>query len=208
MKHIKQKTIQSSIVILIIAISAILSANMLYASSAVNPYDKENLSLREVEKSYQKRVNDIFNEKLTLLKKGEKGGGTTKPPKNDECNENNYSTYCLAMAVAKEYDQYSIALNKRGTYITIQDENITLGQASLTMAEQHNEITNELDRSKKALDISIKTYNELLIKYKMHLQYEKIIKSLTKYNKKFSEFRKEVEKLPGKFIDATTTACT
>ncbi len=181
---------------------------MLYASTAVNPYDKEELTVREVEKAYHTRVNDIFNAKLTLLKQGEKGGGTTEAPKNDECSENNYSTYCLALAVAKEYDQYSVALNKKKAYVVITDENATLEQVSLMTISQHNEIVNELDRSRKALDIGVKTYDELLAAYRMHLQYEKIIKSLTKYNKKLSEYRKEVEKLPGKFIDATTTQCT
>jgi len=208
MKNIKQKTIRTFIIMLILATSVISSSNMLYASSQINPYDKEKLSVHEVEKTYHKRINDLFNAKLTLLKKGDKGNGTTKIPKNDECSENNYSTYCLAMAVAKEYDQYLIALNKRKTYITVEKDSITLEEASSMTISQYNEITNELNRSRKALDISIETYKETLVAYKMHLQYEKIIKSLTKYSKKLSEFRKEVEKLPGKFIDATTTQCT
>lgn len=208
MKHIKQKTIRTLLIIVTLATAILWSSTMLHASSAVNPYDKEKLTIHEVEKAYHKRVNDIFNAKLTLLKQGEKGNGTTEIPKNDECSENNYSTYCLAITVAKEYDQYSVALNKRKAYITITDKNITLEQASLMTINQYNEITNELNRSKKALDIGIKTYDELLAAYRMHLQYEKIIKSLTKYNKKLIDFRKEVEKLPGKFIDATTTQCT
>jgi len=208
MKNLKLKTIQMFGIIGTLAGIIILSAHMLYASSAINPYDKEQLTIQEIEKAYHKRVNDIFNAKLTLLKQGEKGGGTTEIPKNDECSENNYSTYCLAITVAKEYDQYEAALNKRKAYVTITNDNATLGEVSLMSISQSNEIINELDRSKKALDIGIKTYDELLAAYRMHLQYEKIIKSLTKYNKKLSEYRKEVEKLPGKFIDATTTQCT
>lgn len=207
MKHLKQNTIRAIIIFLTLTMSTILSATMLYASDAVNPYDNENLSIQEVEKAYHKRINEIFNAKLTLLKKGEDGNGTTEIPKNDECSENNYSTYCLAITVAKEYDQYEAALSKRKSYVKI-DEDVTIDQLSLKSISQRNEIVNELDRSQKALDIGIKTYDELFATYRMHLQYEKIIKSLTKYNKKLIEFRKEVEKLPGKFIDATTTQCT
>lgn len=208
MKNLKQKTIRTLVIIVTLAISAIWSANMLYASDTVNPYDNEQLTIQEVEKAYHKRVNEIFNAKLTLLKQGEKGSGTTEIPKNNECSENNYSTYCLAITAAKEYDQYEVALSKRKAYVNITNENATLEEVSLMTISQHNEITNELDRAKKALDIGIKTYDELFAAYRMHLQYEKIIKSLTKYNTKLIEFRKEVEKLPGKFIDATTTQCT
>ncbi|MBA4336965.1 hypothetical protein C0416_04315 [bacterium] len=208
MKNQKQIKIGILMAIFALTTSVLWSASMLYASSAVNPYDNEKLTVQEVEKAYHKRVNEIFNAKLTLLKKGEKGNGTTEVPKNDECGETNYSTYCLAKTVAKEYDQYSFALSKRKAYVTITDKTITLEQAALMTISQNNEIINELDRSRKALDMAVKTYDELLAAYKMHLQYEKIIKSLTKYNTKLTEFRKEVEKLPGKFIDATTTNCT
>jgi hypothetical protein len=208
MKKLKQIKIRIFIAIFALTTSVLWSSSMLYASSAVNPYDNEKLTVQEVEKAYHKRVNEIFNAKLTLLKKGEEGSGTTEVPKNDECGETNYSTYCLAKAVATEYDQYALALGKRKAYVTITDKDLKLGQASLITISQNNEVVNELDRSKTALDMAIKTYDELLAAYKMHLQYEKIIKSLTKYNTKLTEFRKEVEKLPGKFIDATTSKCT
>ncbi len=200
--------IKSLITILLIGISFMWHSSMLYASSTVNPYEKESLEIKEIEKMYHKKVNDIFNSKLTLLKQGEKGKGTAEVPKNDQCGENNYSTYCLAVTVAKEYDQYAVAMDKRKSYIKITEENMTLTQASLTTINQRNEVENELNRSKLALDMAVKTYDEILVSYKLHMQYEKIIKSLTKYNKKLIEYRKEVEKLPGKFIDASTTQCT
>lgn len=203
-----KRTIKILLLTGLIIASTALYATILYASSEINQYDNEDLSLQEVEKKYHERVNEIFNSKLTLLKQGEKGSGTSEIPKNDECGEKNYSTYCLAISVAKEYDKYSFALNKRRSYTKIEKQDMTLEEVAIITINQQNQITRELERSKKALDIAIRTYDEILVTYRMHIQYEKIIKSLTKYNSKLTDFRKEVERLPGKFIDATTTQCT
>jgi hypothetical protein len=207
MKNIVKKCLQIGTLVITVSLFIGYTSILSRANSTINPYDMPDKTVQEVEKSYHKRINEIFNAKLTFLKQGEDGNGTTEIPKNDECSENNYSTYCLAMTVAKEYDLYSAALSKRKA-VTNPQEGETVGQLALRTISEHNEIKNELDRSEKALDIGIKTYDELLAAYRMHLQYEKIIESITKYNKKLSEFREEVDKLPGKFIDATTTQCT
>ncbi|MFC1647793.1 hypothetical protein ACFL10_02250, partial [Patescibacteria group bacterium] len=135
------------------------------------------------------------------------GSGTAEIPKGDECSENNYSTYCMAIAVADEYEKYAEALKSRRQYITPGEET-DITKLGMQAISQGKEIENELTRSKQALDMALATYNEILPAYRMHLKYEKLIKALTKYNKKLSEFRKEVEKLPPKFIDVTTAKCT
>ncbi|MBD3156383.1 hypothetical protein GF369_01000 [Candidatus Peregrinibacteria bacterium] len=207
MTHTKPKLIQIVLLVLTISLFVGYASIISRADSAINPYDTPDKTVQEVEKFYHKRINEIFNAKLTLLKKGKDGNGTAEIPDNDECAENNYGTYCLAMTAAKEYDLYSSALNKRKA-VTNPQKGDTIDQLALRTISEHNEIKNELDRSRKALDIAIKTYDELAAAHRMHLQYEKIIKNITKYNKKLIEFREEVEKLPGKFIDATTTQCT
>lgn len=207
MKTTTHKLLQIALLVVTVSLFVGYTSIISRAASTINPYDTPDKTVQEVEKFYHKRINEIFNAKLTLLKKGEDGNGTAEIPENDECAENNYSTYCLAMTVAKEYDLYSAALNKRKA-VTNPQEGDTIDQLALRTISEHNEIKNELDRSKKALDIAIKTYDELAAAHRMHLQYEKIIKNVTKYNKKLIEFREEVEKLPGKFIDATTTQCT
>ncbi|MFC1810703.1 hypothetical protein ACFLZH_04340 [Patescibacteria group bacterium] len=194
---------------LILAVAVLLSGlyfGTLFAATT-NPYDKSELTLQEVEKLYHKRVNDLFNSKLKLLKQGDEGSGTAEIPKGDECSENNYSTYCMAIAVADEYEKYAEALKSRRQYITPGEET-DITKLGMQAISQGKEIENELTRSKQALDMALATYNEILPAYRMHLKYEKLIKALTKYNKKLSEFRKEVEKLPPKFIDVTTAKCT
>lgn len=194
---------------LILAVAMLSSGLYLGSTFAAssNVYDKEELTITEVEKLYHSRINDLFNAKLKLLKQGEKGPGTNEIPKGDECSENNYSTFCLALSVADEYDKFEEVLRKRKTYVEITDEQ-GLEYYAMTAVSQGTEIDNELIRSKKALDLALATYNELQSAYRMHLKYEALIKALTKYNQKLIDYRKEVEKLPGKFIDATTASCT
>jgi len=181
----------------------------LFALAATSPYENDKLSIYDIELLYQSRINDLFNAKLKLLSEGEKGSGIGKTPDGDECPENNYSTYCLAMTAAKEYEQFKATLVKRRQLVDIgTDANATLGEVVTKAFSKTTEIDLELARSKKALDSALANYNELRIAYPMHLQYLDLIKNLTQYNKKLTDLRKEVEKLPGKFIDASTAQCT
>lgn len=172
-----------------------------------NPYEKEGAKYEEVRDLYHKRVNDVFNKKLALMKQGDKGSGTAEIPKGDNCSENNYSTFCLALATAKEYENYIIGLDKLKLVVDVPEDRSIAG-TSMGVIGKRAEIENEKVRAKKTLDVALATYNELAGLYQQHLEYEKMIKNLTKYNKKVTEFRKEVEELPPKFIDATTAECT
>lgn len=194
-----------SILSILIVISGMLYGNLQAAST--NPYDKEELNFEEVKVLYHKRINDLFNSKLKLLKQGDKGSGTTKIPTGDECGENNYSTFCLAITAADEYENYEKGLIKRKQTVPVGDEE-GLEKIGIIAAGQTLAIDNELQQSKKALDMALDTYNEILPAYRMHDKFQQLIETLTKYNKKLSEFRKEVEKLPSEFVDATTTECT
>lgn len=188
----------------------ILASGLFYGTlqaATTNPYDKEQLTLDEVKVLYHKRINDLFNSKLKLLKQGDKGSGTTQIPTGDECSENNYSTFCLSIAAADEYEKYAEALRKRKQTVSRGQEE-GLAVIGILSAGQTLIIDNELTQAKKTLDMALDTYNEILPVYRMHEKFEKLIEALTKYNKKLSEYRKEVEKLPGKFIDATTAKCT
>lgn len=208
MKHkLRIKLGLSIILALAVLTSGMLMGGAIAATS--NPYDSADKKYEEVKELYHKRVNDLFNSKLKLLKTGPKGSGTAEIPKGDNCSENNYSTFCLALAVANEYDNYVIALEKQKNKIDIPEEgDIDITSLSTSTMNKNYEINNEIDRAKKALDVALATYNEMSATYQQHLEYEILIKNLTKYNKKVIEFREEVEKLPPKFIDATTTQCT
>jgi len=197
----------SVILALAMLTSGVLMGGALAADS--NPYDKADKTYENIKELYHKRVNDLFNAKLKLLKQGPKGSGTAEIPKGDNCSDNNYSTFCLSLGVATEYDNYVLALEKQKNKVDIPEgESIDLNNLVTSSLVKIASINNEIDRAKKALDVALATYNEMSATYQQHLEYEILIKNLTKYNKKVIEFREEVEKLPSKFIDATTTQCT
>lgn len=194
---------------LIISIIVFIFVNSaLQASTTANPYDKDDLKLYDVKKLYHSKINDTFNTSLQLLEKGEKGTGTDKIPQGDNCEEKNYSTFCVAMRVANEYELYETALKKRQKSLISDGSITTIDEVAARLATQSNAIETEIISAQQALDTSLATYNDIALYYAMHLEYEKIIKSLTKYNVKLEEFRKEVEKYPSKFIDPTTPKCT
>lgn len=206
------KNHKNRLIIFTIVCATVMSFNfkILLANEPPSPYANEELSLYEVEKLYHTRVNDLFNSKIKLLLEGGDGQGVNEIPEGDDCEENNYTTYCLAVGAAKEYSQYKDELLKRKTQIPLQPKNepVTLEEASQKATAQASEIQNEINRAKAALDVSLETYDELSKAYAMHLEYKKMIENLTKYTKKLAELRKQIEKLPGKFIDATTPECT
>lgn len=209
MKQISKVKILISIIITFFIVFNTVNLDSLYAAEDKSPYDNEELEIKELKKLYHKRINDLFNSKQLLLTLGEKGPGLNEVPKGDDCEENNYTTFCLAMAVAKEYEQYANALQKRKSYVKASEEkDEALEEATIRIEAQAKDIENELITSRKALDTALQAYKELRTAYPMHLQYEETIKSLTKYNKKLSELRIEVENLPKKLIDATTVKCT
>lgn len=177
-------------------------------AATTNPYEKEGAKYDEVKELYHKRVNDLFNSKLALMKKGDTGAGTAEIPTGDNCSENNYSTFCLAIAAAEEYENYVVGLQKLRSIVDIPENDLSIESISSGVIGKSAEIDNEIERAKKTLDVALATYNELSGVYRQHLEYEKLIQNLTKYNKKVIEFRKEVEKLPSKFVDASTAECT
>lgn len=196
----------SAALAIIVFISGVFMSGTFAATT--NPYEKEGITFAKVQELYHKRVNDLFNSKLALLKKGEKGSGTAEIPTGDNCSENNYSTFCLALASATEYENYLVGLEKLKLTVDIPEGDLSIETISKGVVNKRALIDNEIERAKKTLDVALATYNELSGVYRQHLEYEIMIKNLTKYNKKVIEFREEVEKLPSKFIDATTTQCT
>ncbi|MFC1655880.1 hypothetical protein ACFL3C_03360 [Patescibacteria group bacterium] len=209
MIYVKKSKIWLALTIVFFIVFNTISIESLYAEATSNPYNNNKLTFYELQKLYHTRINDLFNAKTKLLEKGEKGPGTGVIPQGDECEEKNYSTFCLATTAAKEYQNYEIALESRKSKIEFTGENIsvTLEKATTTAISQAAEINNELVAAKRALDTSVKTYNELSVAYTMHLQYEEVIKSLTKYKNKLSEYYEQVGTYPNKFVDATSLSC-
>jgi hypothetical protein len=153
------------------------------------------------------------------------------------CDGKNYSTYCVAANLLSSptygYMTYSKVLDCRKYQIfdTKEDalaysdyvesalsagtadpaENATpvyQEQKALEISAKLTAINSEKYAAKRALDQTLSAYDELKTAWPMHKQYMEIYKSLIKFRDKMVEIRHQVEQLPAKFIDATTTKCT
>jgi hypothetical protein len=81
-------------------------------------------------------------------------------------------------------------------------------QKALQISSRLDALTRERQNAKVALDTTLSAYNELRTAWPMHKKYMEIYASLIKFRDKMVEIRHQVEQLPAKFIDATTTKCT
>jgi len=200
----KKRLIQ--LVIVIAGIFLIYGTQLTIADEDTNPYKKEGLTVDQIIELYHTRVNDLFNAKQALLTQGEEGSGVAEAPTDDNCENNNYSTFCLAKEATQEYIQFQEVLQEKQVNIEF-DTTDDLFQLSTKAITQSEKINNELEIARSSLDVALQSYNELRIAYAMHLQFQTTIQKLYTYNIKLAELRTEIAKIPGKFIDATTAQC-
>lgn len=153
-----------------------------------------------------------------------------------ECDANNYSTYCVASTLLSDksfgYMEYrkSMSCRKQNLFSSTKDQsslydsytrgmiigqsnedaavNRTQGARVLDISARLKATDTEIDIAKQALDKTLVAYEELKTAWPMHKRYVQIYESLVKYRDKLVEVRHQVEELPNKFIDATTTKCT
>lgn len=152
------------------------------------------------------------------------------------CDANNYSTYCVATTLLSDksfgYMEYrkSLGCRKQNLFSSAKDKtnhneaytramiigekneenalNRSQGARVLDVSARLKATDTEIDVAKQALDKTLVAYEELKTAWPMHKRYVQIYESLVKYRDKLVEVRHQVEELPNKFIDATTTKCT
>jgi len=234
MKNIFLKNWKSFLIATSVFVSCVLltlaMAPVLATTTPIQKKDYKNLSFKKAQALYHLRINNLFNNKIKLLI-DEKGSDKGK------CSdEKDITTYCLAETATEEYFRYREALLEKKNLpedpsirsgeslikryikgdakllLNRLEKDPKLASRNLGLiAESHNEkialINRELVAAKKALDKSLAAYNELRAAYPMHLQFQKIISNLIKYRDQLKKVRKEIEKYPGKFHDASTTKC-
>jgi|WetSurMetagenome_2_1015567.scaffolds.fasta_scaffold103516_2 hypothetical protein len=98
-----------------------------------------------------------------------------------------------------EEEKQRLEKQLQGTYQT---------QKALEISSRLDALTRERQNAKTALDTTLSAYDELRTAWPMHKKYMEIYSSLIKFRDKMVEIRNQVEQLPAKFIDATTTKCT
>jgi len=189
-------------------------------------------------KTINERFNDytkLMIQGQTEASKSGKSDPNSRVPDDGKCDEKNYSTYCVGEDLLTNprygYMNYMKALECRKNRIfdTVTEEkawddyqdamiigeeneqdaeNALQLQRSLSVSSRMEAAEKEIGRSKRALDTTLATYDELKTAWFMHLRYVEIYKNLVKFRDKMAEIRHQVEDFPSKFIDATTTMCT
>lgn len=166
-------------------------------------------------------MNKFFNDKIeTMLATDLSDPNSQPPPENGECSEKNVSTYCVAMAATDMYEAYVNTLNKVSAHVGPYEGDTDIAMPSfiaggnlnlsdiLNLTGSRNElIADEKVEAGDILDMAIAAYNELRLAYPMHKKYQEILLKLTDFRNFLSDIRVKTAKLPGKFIDATSSSC-
>lgn len=218
---------------IILVLGAVLIAPALHQTFAqeaqVNPYDDLKISLNDIRLKYHKDMNKLFNESTKILIEKLKTEAAISiesleavleiPEKDEDCfkeDKKNVSTYCVAVRATKLFMQYQEALNNRRQELFDKaPEDVEAELAKKTQAGIVTEITlrskiidDELTTAKKALDTTLKAYNELRLAYPLHIEYQLLIPKLQKFRDALKVIRDKVETFPSKFVDAASSNCT
>jgi len=167
-------------------------------------------SFETVRRNYHNTMNDYFNEKVDLFLKLIKTKNYVNSPdfKSDgECSETNVSSYCVSMGALDLYMSYVKTLLEVKSKLPKLDNSSKLESIFSDVSLRDAKIEKEIEDAKVVMEEALKVYDEYKTAYPMHLEYEKIIKSLNKFKVAIKNVREEVDRFPGKFIDATSPTC-
>jgi len=176
--------------------------------------------------SYHKHMNAYFNEKIKSMIKMDMDDPNYSPPNGEEeCSEDNVSTYCVSMGALDRYYSYMDILDEiKGLFTPwafdfearfINDLPLLgggttgLGQTSVSdllgLAGMLNDaIRRERQSALEAMELTISAYNELRLAYPMHKKYEELLTDLHSYKDMVLDVESRAEWLPKKYIGATS----
>lgn len=200
-------------------------------------YDFQKITTIDSMVRYHEAMNTLFNESLEkvvkILDDPEKGllnpdlqspcgsddfqkdGGSKKCEELCEGSENNVSTYCVSVKATDMYLSYighlgqlqgTVNFESLGwTKMTVIPATDLVYQAILARDEK---ITKDIEESRRVLEATLGAYNEFMVSYPIHKQYQVIIKNLIKYKNKLKNIRRYIIEFPSTFIDTTATKCS
>jgi len=167
---------------------------------------------------YHRIMNGHFNKRIRALINDEGSKEIVNDKKN--CEDNNITTFCVASEAFDMFDQYRkeliAELDNVNEELDLARQSIEEGSLKLFYqgpligynTEKKADIENELIKAEKALDLTIKAYNEMQIAYPLHLEYQETINNLEKYRIHLESIESYTESYPKLFVNATTTECT
>ncbi|MBD3330144.1 hypothetical protein GF354_01280 [Candidatus Peregrinibacteria bacterium] len=179
--------------------------------------------------SYHEAMNDFFNAKIeemvsilenpAFYKDKSSMARLNAPTDEEECKEDNLSTYCVSMQGLEMFLAYVETLEiVRGQLISdmenetewiwlYDDELESMDSLLMAHARKNQLIDEEISKAQQVLEATLGAYNEFRLAYPMHIKYENIISDLRKYRKALEIMREDIARFPGKFIDASSATC-
>lgn len=196
---------------------------LLSANSLDGIYDDYS-NLEEVIKAYHLNANgivDYYLERLLDPNQAEYGYVSYPPDLPDEdgapspdCGETNVSTFCLAMALSDNLEEFEKYLQKHQNELdfgtaTDSDGNtlITLEDALDMASSQRSTVDNQVQLAEETLDLTLAVYNQVQLVYPLHTEMMTLIENLDDYRSNLAEVRNLIEQYPSKFNGASTAQC-
>lgn len=175
-------------------------------------------TIDEAMQAYHITTNEIVNQYLERLLDPDNAqlGYVSYPPDDGECDATgtNVSTYCLAVVLNKNLEQYEIYLSKNKDKLNVSRNSdgsdagtITIDDALQQATEQRRTVEDQMSVSEDALDLTLAIYNQVQIVYPVHSELVTMIGNLEDYRKNLASLRDIIDKYPSKFNNASTASC-
>lgn len=211
------KNLIISFSVAIITLMLGLGGYTIFAATNKEDFDFSNPkdSFSSVKSNYHAYMNEYFNEKLDILVTLTEDPDFYKhpyfiaPAEKVACQPQNVSTYCVSMGALDAYMTYLQTLNQMKGFLPLGElePGATIEEALNLDNVENEKIDLEVEQAKGVMLKTVAAYDEFRIAYPVHQRYEDIIANLIKYKIALGKVKKETQKFPLKFIDATSDIC-
>lgn len=214
------KNITISLIVSALSFFAVYGGYTIYAQEPEAYNFESSIPIVSLTKSaYHAEMNDYINGQIDQLNELMEEEGFASDPRfntpegvtadnfKELCGLENVSAYCTSMWSMDRYLQYVEKMDQVSSSFSFENDVETTGQALQQLQIKGDSATLEVEEAKSVLRASMAAYNEYLMAYPMHQEYQKIIKNLIKYKLALKDVRSLVRNFPIKFVDASTLYC-
>ncbi|MEK7146104.1 MAG: hypothetical protein AAB802_02875 [Patescibacteria group bacterium] len=175
--------------------------------TSVLEYGKDK-SLEDDAVSFHLQVNEITNDFIDRLI-NEPEPLVDYPATQENCSEDNVSTYCLAVTLNEELTAFEAGMIVHKDRFREEDETgaISLDEAIKAQKRRASMVDSEVEAARKSVDLTLAVYNELQNTYPVHKELIRLVDNLEEYRDNLAMIRDTVELYPSQFHNVTSGAC-
>ncbi|MEK9159992.1 MAG: hypothetical protein AAB383_04650 [Patescibacteria group bacterium] len=184
-----------------------LSASLLGPTSSTF----DGMDMTDAITEYHLRANQTVDQFLDVLLDPDLSELVVSyPPDDSECT-GNVSTYCLAVSLNNNLEDFAIYLQKNQTSFSDSlfedDAALSLQDALDTAAHQRSTVDEQVALAEDSIDLTLAVYNQVQLVYPVHKEMLALIQNLDDYRGNLSKIRDVLEEYPSKFNGASTAQC-